>query len=59
MKIDRPRLRNALKKKGFNQVHIDEIDECVRIKQLLDKFKEEKGLPDDEAWKNYEKGLKL
>ena len=49
--IDRTLLRNVLKTKGFNDVWIDEIDECVRIKQLLDEFKKEKGLADDEQWK--------
>jgi hypothetical protein len=48
--IDIPLLVNILRKKGFNEVWIEEIAESVKVKQLLDDFKREKGLPVEE-WK--------
>jgi hypothetical protein len=59
MKINRARLRETLAKKGLNQVYIDEIDECIRITQVLDQFKRDNGLPSRDDWEEYQRKLKI
>jgi hypothetical protein len=59
MEINREHLRKVLADKGINQIYIDEIDECIRITQILDQYKRTKGLPSREDWDNYKEQLKI